>query len=140
MEKILNYNELIDDLLEIDHNFILIKGNSDVKKVKESFQFKEIKRDDFYIIIGGGNEDYIIESLKEERFSVDREGDYEFIFLLKYIEPEFDSGHMIMRGYYEILESRLQFIQTFEQREREEKLNDILTDEFYLKMKEIISF
>ena len=35
-----------------------------------------------------------------------------------------------MDGYYEIVKSRIQFIQTFEEREREIKLNEILLDEF----------
>lgn len=138
MEKGLNYDELIDDILEIDENYTLIRGYGDIENIlvkigsytENIFQLKNIKKDNFHIIIGRCDEDDIIENLKEESFDVEREGEYEFIFLFKYIEAEFESGHMIMRGYYEIIESRLQFIQTFEERERELKLNEILLDEF----------
>jgi hypothetical protein len=138
MAKGLNYDELIDDLLEIDENYTLIRGYSDIENIlvkigsytESIFQFKDLKKDNFHIIIGRCDEDDIIKTLEEESFDVEREGEYEFILLLRYNQPEYESGHMIMDGYYEIVKSRIQFLQTFEERERELKLNEILLDEF----------
>lgn len=137
MEKI-NYDQLIDDILDINDRFTLIRGYSDIIKQEiklgsysESiFRFKNIKSDDYWTIIGNQDEKMILESLNDLEFEVNREGEYEFIILFKYNSAEFESGAMITPGYLEATEQKLTFIQTFEQREREEKLNDLLIDEF----------
>lgn len=137
MEKI-NYDQLIDDILDINDRFTLIRGYSDIieQKIKlgsysESvYRFKNINSDDFWTIIGNQDQKLILESLNDLEFEVDREGEYEFIILFKYNSPEFESGAMITPGYLEVAEQKLTFIQTFEEREREVKLNVLLIDEF----------
>lgn len=134
----MNYENIIDDILEIDEKFTLIRGHGDIvyhtikigSYTENFFKFKDLKSDDFWTIIGRHDDKYVLESLNDEEFDVDREGEYEFIILLKYNPSEFESGSMITPGYLEIVDKRLTFIQTFEQREREQKLNEIFLDEF----------
>ena len=56
---------------------------------------------------------------------------YEIKLLLKYIPGDYDEyGRCTMRDYLEIEHIELEFISTFESRDREQKLNQILSDDF----------
>jgi hypothetical protein len=73
----------------------------------------------------------IIDALTEYYFEVNREGFYEIKALLKWIPGDYDEyGRCTLRDYLEIEHIELKFISTFESRNREGKLNQILLDDF----------
>lgn len=133
----MNRGEFFQEIMDIYDNWVAIIGCIDIVHFNTRFTIKndynladtnplanKFNQDDFYIIIGK-NSDMIIESLEECEFEVDREGFYEIKALLKWIPDDYT-----MRGYLDIKYIELKFISTFESRNREEKLNQILSDDF----------
>lgn len=132
-----NYEELLEYLIDISKNTTLIKGFADLHRVdahlaEREYQFKNIKVDSYYKIIGNcDNDEMIIESLSCEVINADREGEYEFTVFLKYIQGEYDEyGRCTSRDYLDIDYIKIEFIQSFEERNRERVLNSLLESEF----------
>jgi hypothetical protein len=137
-------SEFFQEIMDIHDNWIAIIGCIDIVHFNTRFSIRndynladtnplanKFNQDDFYIIIGKGSSDMIIESLEEHEFEVDREGFYEIKALLKWIPGDYDEyGRCTLRDYLEIEHIELKFISTFESRNREEKLNQILLDDF----------
>ena len=137
-------SELFQEIMHIHDNWTAIIGCIDIVNFKNKFTIKseynihevnplsnEVTNDDFYSIIGREQSYLIIEVLSEYEFEVDKEGFYEIKLLLKYIPGDYDEyGRCTMRDYLEIEHIELEFISTFESRDREQKLNQILSDDF----------
>lgn len=116
------------DIVKLDNNFTIKRPyNSDkVNKLANDFT-----QDDFWTIIGKGQPELIIEALNEYDFEVDREGFYEIKALFKWIPGDYDDyGRCTMRDYLDIEHIELNFISTFEARDRDSKLDKILSDDF----------
>lgn len=137
----MDYKQILEDVLELDESITIIKGFSDIitipdpnKKIgffPEEKIFKDFNKDSFWVVMGRGGEDLIIESMSDFSCNVDKEGEYEFKAVLRWIPGEYDEyGRCTMRDYLEVEHIEFNFIQTFQQRERESKLNEILTNEF----------
>jgi predicted SprT family Zn-dependent metalloprotease len=61
---------------------------------------------------------------------VDKDGEYEFKAVLKWVPGEYDErGCSTMRDYLEVEHIEFNLIQTFQQRERQSKLDEILSKE-----------
>ena len=137
-------SELFQEIMDIHDNWTAIVGCIDIVKLDNNFTIKrpynsdkvnklanDFTQDDFWTIIGKGQPELIIEALNEYDFEVDREGFYEIKALLKWIPGDFDDyGRCTMRDYLDIEHIELNFISTFEARDRDSKLDKILSDDF----------
>ena len=137
-------SELFQEIMDIHDNWTAIVGCIDIVKLDNNFTIKrpynsdkvnklanDFTQDDFWTIIGKGQPELIIEALNEYDFEVDREGFYEIKALLKWIPGDYDEyGRCTMRDYLDIEHIELNFISTFEARDRDSKLDKILSDDF----------
>jgi hypothetical protein len=89
--------------------------------------FKDFNKDSFWVVMGRGTEELIVEAMSEYVCDVDRDGEYEFKAILKWIPGDYDErGCPTMRDYLEVEHIEFNLIQTFQQRERQSKLDEIL--------------
>ena len=130
----MDYKQILEDILELDERITIIRGFGDV--IKHSFHFipemmfKEFTKDNYWVVMGRGTDEMIVETMSESVCEVDCEGEYEFKCVLKWIPGEYDErGRCIMRDYLEVEHIEFDFIQTFQQRERQEKLDLVLSKE-----------
>jgi hypothetical protein len=127
----MDYKQILEDILELDERITIIRGFGDVIKSKQ-YQSSmsgllNLKEDNFWIILGRGDHKLIIESFEDYEIPIDMEGEYEFKAVLKYLPGEYDEyGRCTMRDYLGVEYIELKFIQTFQQRERQSKLDEIL--------------
>jgi hypothetical protein len=128
----MDYKQILEDILELDERITIIRGFGDVIKSKQ-YQSSmsgllNLKEDNFWIILGRGDHKLIIESFEDYEIPIDMEGEYEFKAVLKYLPGEYDEyGRCTMRDYLGVEYIELKFIQTFQQRERQSKLDEILS-------------
>jgi hypothetical protein len=137
-------SELFQEIMDIHDNWTAIVGCIDIVKLDNNFTIKRpynsdkvnklanyFTQDDFWTIIGKGQPELIIDALNEYDFEVDREGFYEIKALLKWIPGDYDDyGRCTLRDYLDIEHIELNFISTFEARDRDSKLDKILSDDF----------
>jgi hypothetical protein len=135
----MDYKQILEDVLEIQESITVIVGYADIigysditNNTTYNYYFKDdLTNESFWRVIGRGDDDLILESLQEFQCEVDMEGEYEFKAVLKWIPGDYDEyGRCTMRDYLEIEHIEFNFIQTFQERERESKLSKILSDEF----------
>jgi hypothetical protein len=126
------YKEIFEDIISYEENFVAIIGYSDLVNndftIGLNYIFKDLKEDDFWIILGRADSKSILDELKNSEFSLEREGEYEFKMLLKYYTGDWSVGES---GYYEIVYEEFNFIQTFLERERDQKLNSFFDDDIF---------
>ena len=139
----MNYKQILEDILELDERITIIRGFGDVivdpLKARtlgylpvEMF-FKEFKSDNYCVVMGRGTDELIIEAMSEAVCDVEMEGEWEFSAILKWIPGEYDEyGRCTMRDYLEVQHIEFKFIQTFKQRERQEKLDTIFNNDLDL--------
>lgn len=121
----MNYREIIDEIKDITKTLTIIEGIVDIH-YQESNDFFEIKdcTNSFWTIVGNAPEEDIKECLEDEYYEkysgLELEGEYHFDAVLKYENSDDYRG-----GWYiEYIE--FHFHQTFLEREREEKLFNLL--------------
>ena len=122
------WKDLMDYIFELDEEFAVIIGCSDIshKEGYSSLYFKDLTVDNFWKVIGrGDNESILHDVLEHWECGVDREGEYEFKAILKYYKGDYSVGES---GYWEIEHIEYKFLQTFLERERESKLEKIFDD------------
>lgn len=136
----MDYKQILEDILELDEQITIIRGISDIIMdplkshplgyLPEERIFKDFNKDSFWVVMGRGTEELIIEAMSEYVCDVDRDGEYEFKAILKWVPGDYDErGCPTMRDYLEVEHIEFDFIQTFQQRERQLKLDEILSDE-----------
>ena len=133
----MDYKQILEDILELDERITIIRGISDIIMdplrhplgyLPEERIFKDFNKDSFWIVMGRGTEELIVESISESVCDVDRDGEYEFKAVLNWVPGEYDErGCPTMRDYLEVEHIEFDFIQTFQQRERQLKLDEILS-------------
>ena len=125
----MDYKQILEDVLEIQESITVIIGYADItNNAAYHYYFKDLTNESFWIVIGRGDDNPILESLNELQCDVDMEGEYEFKAVLKHIPGDYDEyGRCTMRDYLEIEHIEFNFIQTFKERERESKLSKILS-------------
>lgn len=111
------YKDLIEDIIDINKNINIVLGSVDIRDnlliINSEFSYH-------YSIIGGGNEILICESLENyDKINLD-DGEYEFKAVLKWCPEDHHYG-----GYLDIEYIEFNFIQTFIQRERQIKLENL---------------
>jgi hypothetical protein len=123
----LDYKDIMDQIFDLEEYLVVIRGFSDIYRYELPFHspffFKDLKSENFWILMGRVDNDSILEALVEYDFEVDKEGEYEFKAILKYIKGDYSTGES---GYWEIKHIEFELIQTFQEREREYKLNELL--------------
>ncbi len=119
-----NWKDLMDEIIEIDESISVIIGVSDIshKEGHSGLYFNNLTEDNFWKVIGRGDNELIIQDILEWECDVDKEGEYEFKAILKYYRGDYSVGES---GYWEIQHIEFQFIQTFLERERHSKLDRI---------------
>jgi hypothetical protein len=122
-----NYKKILEEILEYEKKFVVIWGCSDVISDNfGGFKFKNISKENFWKVIGRGDDREILESLKEETLNVYLEGEYEFKSIMKWEPPDYDSyGRCIYPGSLIVEHIELILIQTFTQRVRNSKLENL---------------
>jgi len=127
----MDYKQILEDILELDEKVTIIRGFGDViidpSKARtlgylpEEMIFKEFKSDNYWIVMGRGTDELIVEAMSEAVCEVEREGEYEFKAILKWVPGDYDErGCPTMRDYLEVEHIEFDFIQTFQQRERQD--------------------
>jgi hypothetical protein len=102
----MNWSEVMNDIFELNESFVVIQGSGDIILAMTSPNMGE----------------YVFKEFN----GIDSEGEWEFKAILKYINGECDEyGRVYLPSYLEIKHIEWRFIQTFKQRDREEKFNSI---------------
>lgn len=131
----MNFDELIDDVIDLGKKYTIISGYCDVINHESQHHkcIKKIDKDSYYTIIGCFDDEMIEECISEYEIDYDEiiEGEYNFYAVFTYDGGDVDEyGRYTMRPYLEVEYIRWDFIQTFEQRDRDFKLNQILESDF----------
>jgi len=127
----MDYKQILEDILELDETVTIIRGFGDVIiGTSNEMIFKNFKSNNYWIVMGRGTDELIIEAMSDAVCEVEREGEYEFKAVLKWVPGDYDErGCPTMRDYLEVEYIEFDFVQTFQQRERQEKLNLVLSKE-----------
>ena len=130
----MDYKQILDDIIELDERITVIRGFGDViidpSKARtlgylpDEMIFKDFKSDNYWVIMGRGTDELIVETMSDVVCEVDIEGEYEFKAVLKWI-PAYER-------LFRIEHIEFNFIQTFQQRERQSKLDEILNSDLDL--------
>lgn len=112
------YKEIMEDLIESSKRFVVVQGIADVVDRGGWMGFKEGQKDFYWHIIGSAE-------IEEEIFEIEledgiREGEYDFSAIFQIFRHDGACIEHISTN----------FIQTFAEREREQKLLDLLPDLF----------
>ena len=119
------WKDIMDYVFELEEEIAVIIGCSDIshKDGYSSLYFKDLTVDSFWTVIGRGDNELILrDALEHWECDVDKEGEYEFKAILKYYKGDYSVGES---GHWEIEHIEFNFIQTFLERQRESKLNEI---------------
>jgi hypothetical protein len=141
----MDYKETLEDILELDESGIVVVGGYGDLVLDESstqsiqsrypnltFRFKDFKelKESIWIKFGRADIDQVVGSLmdcNEHQLGDESiEGEYSFDMIFKWVPGEYHEHHLISPGYLDLRYTNWKFIQTFEQREREVKLNSLL--------------
>jgi hypothetical protein len=128
----MDYKETLEDILELDESgIVVVSGYADLVLIEgKSFSFKDLKEDNIWIKFGRADQSQVLESLlgdNEYKLGDDFiEGEYSFDMIFRWEKGEYYEHRLVSPGYLDLRYVNWKFIQTFEQREREIKLNDLL--------------
>jgi hypothetical protein len=127
------YKDMIEDIKEISSSLTIVEGIVDLHAYsglaypanRKYYEIRDLN-ECFWVLIGHASEEEIKDCLvdytfEEEEDGVRREGEYRFSTVLKYDREEEGYG-----GYWYVDYIEAIFLQTFEKREREEKLSGLL--------------
>ena len=143
LDKKMDYKQILEDIIELDERITVIRGFGDViidpSKARtlgylpDEMIFKDFKSDNYWVIMGRGTDELIVETMSDVVCEVDIEGEYEFKAILKWVPGDYDErGCPTMRDYLELEHIEFNLIQTFQQRERQSKLDEILNNDLDL--------
>jgi hypothetical protein len=133
----MDYKDMMDNVLEVYNQYTIVQGVVDISPIngllgpngKNLYYITNIN--DYYTIIGKGIDEDILGALHYHECDVEIDGEYSFKAVLKWEEGEYDEyngPYSISYLYIDYIEFNFQ--QTFKEREREQKINDILITEF----------
>jgi len=119
--------EIIETLDDILKNRTIIKGIADI--VKNEFGDYSVINNDYWVIAGYISDEQIKKQFSYCEFTkkdnVDKEGVYEYDAIIYYQCSTYDEPSETYIDYID-----LRFIETFQERDREEKLNKLLFEDF----------
>jgi len=132
----LSHKEMIESVQEYTRNHTLIKGYCDVviDEIAKSSAYRSYKlsykvKDNFFWVLLGNSDDELIndifnDSELTENDGIEREGCYEYNAAIYYQSSTWDQPDESYIDYIDFT-----FIETFEAREREIKLNQLLDND-----------
>ena len=128
----MDYKQILEDVLELDERVVVVVGHADItNNAAYHYYFKDLTDENFWRVIGRGDDNPILESLNEWECDVDVEGEYEFKAVLRWESADYDEyGRCTMTDYLEVEHIEFNFQQTFLERERHSKLDQIFNDKF----------
>lgn len=118
--------EMLDSIEDYTRRYTIVRGYCDiVVDTDRTSMFYSMKDNDYWVILGNLCDEAIQEVFDDSSFSIDdgieREGCYEYKAFIYYESSTWqDPGEL----YVDHIDFR--FIETFESRDRERKLNDLL--------------
>lgn len=140
--KPLGHQEMIESVEQYTKNHTLIKGYCDVvidsiDSINPKLQifvtndkFYKVKDNFFWVVLGNSDDklinDVFIDSLFSVTDGIEREGCYEYNAAIYYQSSTWEEPGESYIDYIDFT-----FIETFEAREREYKLNQLLSDELF---------
>jgi len=128
----MDWKELMDEIIELEESFVVIIGCCDITISDIGYTFKNLNQDSYYRVIGRGSDEDIIECLVDyaidEEDGVNTDGEYEFKAIMKWYRGDYETRE---NGYFDITHIELKLIQTILQRERNEKLDNLLDFDFF---------
>lgn len=125
----MDYTNLIEEVKEIHDRLTIVGGYLDIYKTKNSdlYHIKDV--DCFWILIGRASYEDVKLCLMESEYKVDKEGCYQVDIVLKYDPDDRDEyGRVISGGYWYIECMYFVLDHTFDQRERDHKISNLLDD------------
>ncbi len=119
-----DWKETMDSIIELDEDVVVIIGTSDIVEWKINTgvspkMFKDLTDKSFYRIIGRGPDELILNAFIDYECDVDVEGEYQFKAILGWVNDDYSN-------YLDIRHIEFYLIQTFTEREREQKINELL--------------
>jgi hypothetical protein len=123
----MNWKEILDDIIELNKNFVIVHGYCDITKSNIGFAFKNLNQNSYKTIIGTGYYKNIIECLNDYAFNdaddgVNQDGEYEFKAIMKWYKDDWETEEP---GYFDIKHIEVTLIQTLIQKNRNLKLNSL---------------
>mgnify|MGYP001353841120 CR=1 FL=1 len=131
----MNYKQVLEDVIELNESLVIVRGYGDVHDLEVTSGthihyvrgFKDLTLENIWILLGKASPEDVLELLNDYECEVDKAGEYSFDIVIKYYRGEYDEyGRATASGYYDIEYVDWKFIQTFVERDREQKLNEIL--------------
>jgi hypothetical protein len=119
----MNNEEIVEFIEDITKHKTIIKG---ITNIVNDDSYYMVKDNDFWIVAGFLDNDSIKLSFEDIDINVEREGVYEYTAII-YHYRGYDEPSEIYIDYIDF-----RFIETFQERDREEKLNKILFQDFDL--------
>lgn len=128
--KPLGHQEMIESVEQYTKNHTLIKGYCDVVIDETTFGSYKVKDNFFWVVLGNSDDklinDVFIDSLFAVTDGIEREGCYEYNAAIYYQSSTWEEPGESYIDYIDFT-----FIESFEAREREYKLNQLLSDELF---------
>lgn len=133
-----NYKDIMEDIIETSKRHTVISGSLDLHiKTVNSFGMSMVEMSptdiDFWYHLGHAPDEEITKSiqyyLQGSRKPDLVEGCYTFDAILSYVEADYEGSYRISREYWVVEYIDLKFQETFSQRERQKKIDDLLFDD-----------
>ena len=123
----ITYKEIMDYVFEISENMSVIIGYADITRRDgySSLYFKDLTKDSFWVVLGNGDSESILQNLLHWECDVELDGEYEFKAILKYYSGDYSVGES---GFWEISHIEFKLVQTIIERERNSKLDYLFDD------------
>jgi hypothetical protein len=127
------FKDIMDYVFELDECMAVIIGHADITDYESSpgtspKLFKDLTVDSFWKILGRGDDESILEAIREIDCDVELEGEYEFKAILKYYKGDYSVGES---GYWEVAHIEFNLIQTIVERERNSKLDELFNIDIF---------
>ena len=124
----LSHKEMIESVQEYTRNHTLIKGYCDVVIDENTTKSYKVKDNFFWVVLGNSDDELINDIFNDsdltENDGIEREGCYEYNAAIYYQSSTWDQPGESYIDYIDFT-----FIETFEAREREIKLNQLLDND-----------
>lgn len=124
----LSHKEMIESVQEYTRNHTLIKGYCDVVIDENTTKSYKVKDNFFWVLLGNSDDELINDIFNDsdltENDGIEREGCYEYNAAIYYQSSTWDQPGESYIDYIDFT-----FIETFEAREREIKLNQLLDND-----------
>ena len=124
----LSHKEMIESVQEYTKNHTLIKGYCDVVIDENTTKSYKVKDNFFWVLLGNSDDELINDIFNDsdltENDGIEREGCYEYNAAIYYQSSTWDQPGESYIDYIDFT-----FIETFEAREREIKLNQLLDND-----------